>query len=106
MLIDEKLGDKDALQHDQIRLQLLKQEYSRFSKATGLPMRHERMEAAGFDWKKGKAAEKEYIQVAKRASEFFNLGSTEANVAAYTKEKNVIDTLASHGVKYIKRISN
>lgn len=63
ILIDEKLGDKDALQTDQIRLQLLKQEYSRFSKAANLPMRHERMEAAGFDWKKGKAAE----QVAKAA---------------------------------------
>ena len=57
ILIDEKLGDKDALQTDQIRLQVLKQEYSRFSKAANLPMRHERMEAAGFDWKKGKAAE-------------------------------------------------
>lgn len=58
ILIDEKLGDKDALQTDQIRLQLLKQEYSRFSKAADLPMQHARMEAAGFDWKKGKAAEK------------------------------------------------
>ena len=57
ILIDEKLGDKDALQNDQIRLQLLKQEYSRFSKAADLPMQYERMEAAGFDWKKGKAAE-------------------------------------------------
>lgn len=58
ILIDEKLGDKDALQTDQIRLQLLKQEYSRFSKATGLPMQHERMKAAGFDWTKGREAEK------------------------------------------------
>jgi hypothetical protein len=57
ILIDEKLGDKDVLQHDQIRLQLLKQEYGRFSKAANLPMRHERMEVAGFNWKKGKAAE-------------------------------------------------
>ena len=57
ILIDEKLGDKDALQTDQIRLQLLKQEYSRFSKAADLPTQHARMEAAGFDWKKGKAAE-------------------------------------------------
>lgn len=57
ILIDEKLGDKDALQADQIRLQVLKQEYGRFSKATGLPMQHARMEASGFDWKKGKAAE-------------------------------------------------
>lgn len=58
ILIDEKLGDKDALQTDQIRLQVLKQEYSRFSKTADLPMRHERMEAAGFDWKKGKEAER------------------------------------------------
>lgn len=58
ILIDEQLGDKDKLQQDQIRLQLIKQEYSRFSKAAGLPTQHARMEAAGFDWKKGKAAEK------------------------------------------------
>ena len=57
ILIDEKLGDKDALQTDQIRLQMLKQEYSRFSKAADLPTQHARMEAAGFDWKKGKEAE-------------------------------------------------
>lgn len=58
ILIDEHLGDTDKLQTDQIRLQLLKQEYSRFSKAAGLPMQYERMEAAGFTWKHGKAAER------------------------------------------------
>lgn len=63
ILIDEKLGDKDKLQTDQIRLQVLKQEYNRFSKATALPTQHVRMEAAGFDWKKGKAAEKAGKQV-------------------------------------------
>lgn len=63
ILIDERLGDKDALQTDQIRLQLLKQEYSRFSKAAGLPMQYERMEAAVFTWKHGKAAEKAGKQV-------------------------------------------
>lgn len=51
ILADEKLGDKDKLQQDQIRLQLLKQEYKRFSKAADLPMQHERMEAAGFGLK-------------------------------------------------------
>lgn len=56
ILIDEHLGDKDTLQTDQIRLQLLKQEYNRFSKAAGLPNQYERMEAAGFTWKHGKAA--------------------------------------------------
>lgn len=58
ILIDEQLGDKDALQNDQIRLQLLKQEYTRFSKAAKLPMQHERMEAAGFTWKHGNVAKK------------------------------------------------
>ncbi len=58
ILIDETVGDKDKLQQDQIRLQVLKQEYARFSKAAGLPTQHARMEAAGFDWKKGRAAEK------------------------------------------------
>ena len=56
ILIDEKLGDKEALQTDQIRLQLLKQEYGRFSKAADLPMQHARTEAAGFDWKRASKA--------------------------------------------------
>lgn len=62
ILIDEQLGDKDKLQNDRIRLQMIKQEYSRFSKAAGLPTQHARMETAGFDWKKGKAAESAYKQ--------------------------------------------
>lgn len=57
ILVDESTGDKEKLQADQIRLQVLKQEYARFSKGVGLPMQYERMETAGFDWKKGKAAE-------------------------------------------------
>lgn len=58
ILIDETLGDKDKLQADQIKLVRLREEYKRFSRGVGLPMQHERMEAAGFDWKKGKTAEK------------------------------------------------
>ena len=57
ILIDEATGDKEKLQNDQIRLQVLKQNYARFSKGVGLPMQHTRMETAGFDWKKGRAAE-------------------------------------------------
>ena len=60
ILIDEQLGDKDKLQNDQIRLQMIKQEYSRFSKAAGLPTQHARMEAAGFTFKDGKAAERHH----------------------------------------------
>ncbi len=57
ILIDEHLGDKDALQADQIKLVRLREEYNRFSKAADLPKQFERMEAAGFTWKQGKAAE-------------------------------------------------
>lgn len=57
ILVDEATGDKEKLQTDQIRLVRLRQEYGRFSKAAGLPQQYARMETAGFDWKKGKAAE-------------------------------------------------
>ena len=62
ILIDETLGDKGKLQADQIKLVRLREEYKRFSKGVGLPMQHERMETAGFDWKKGKAAESVFEQ--------------------------------------------
>lgn len=61
ILIDEELGDAEKLQQDQIRLQILKQEYHRFSKAANLPEQYERLEKAGFTWKHGKAAEKKAI---------------------------------------------
>ena len=104
ILIDEALEDKDQLQIDQIRLVQLRREYARFSKGVDLPMQHARAEAAGFDWKKGKAAEGTYKTMATQANAIFALGSTEENLAEYTKEKTIIDMLASHGVKYIKRI--
>lgn len=58
ILVDEATGDKEKLLVDQVKLQRLKQEYTRFSKGVGLPAQHARMEAAGFDWKKGREAEK------------------------------------------------
>lgn len=62
ILVDESTGDKDRLQNDQIRLQLLKQEYAKFSRGTGLRPQYDRMETAGFDWKKGRAAERAFTQ--------------------------------------------
>lgn len=104
ILVDGSLGDQDKLQIDQIRLVRLQQEYARFSKGTGQRMQYDRMETAGFNWKHARAAERAYKTVAAQANEMFSLGSTEKNVVAYTKEKPIIDMLASHGVKYIKRI--
>ena len=78
ILIDETVGDKDKLQQDQIRLQVLKQEYARFSKGVGLPMQHSRMEKAGFTWKHGKAAEK----VAEQYKTDFTLRANNATMKA------------------------
>lgn len=58
ILIDKTVGDEESLQTHQIRLQVLKQEYTRFSRAADLPMQHQRAEVAGFTFKDGKAAEK------------------------------------------------
>ena len=89
ILIDEKLGDKDALQNDQIRLQVLKQEYSRFSKATGLPTQYARMEDAGFDWKKGKVAEQTAARVEReKAAEKARLAAEAARKAKEAEENH------------------
>ncbi len=58
ILVDEKTGDKEKLQTDQIRYHMLDQEYKRFSKAADLRLQHERMEMAGFGPKQVRAAEK------------------------------------------------
>lgn len=54
ILVDEAAGDVDKLQEDQIRLQLQRQEYARFSKAAGLRTQGERAEVAKFSWKQAK----------------------------------------------------
>ena len=61
ILIDEKLGDKEKLQWDQIRYVRQREEYKRFSEAAGLRMQRERAEVLGFGPKQVKAAEKAKI---------------------------------------------
>lgn len=61
ILIDEATGDDKKLQTDQIKLQLLNQEYSRFSNAAGLRKQHDRMETVGYNWKQERATEKAWI---------------------------------------------
>ena len=58
ILVDESTGDKEKLQRDQIKYQVLDQEYKRFSKAAGLRIQHERMEMSGFGPKQAMDAEK------------------------------------------------
>lgn len=60
ILVDENAGDKRKLQTDQIKLQLLRQEYRGFSKAAGLRTEDERLHVSGFG-KKQAAAVKQTV---------------------------------------------
>ena len=53
ILADEATGDQEKKQQDQIKLQVLNQEYRRFSKAAGLRTQDARAEVVGFSAKHG-----------------------------------------------------
>lgn len=86
ILVDESSGDAEKMQTDQIKLQLLRQEYARFSGAAGLRTQTERAEAAGFGWKQAGAANTEYKRIAKAANSMYDIGSEEENVKAYMRD--------------------
>ena len=60
ILVDGATGDTKKLETDRIKLQTLRQEYNRFSKAAGLRTQTERAEVAGFGYKEANAADKAY----------------------------------------------
>lgn len=86
ILIDEATGDAEKLQSDQIKLQLMRQEYARFSSAAKLPTQGERAETIGFGWEQANTAVKEYAKVAKAANSMYDMGSEEQNVRAYMRD--------------------
>ena len=81
--MDEATGDQENLKRNQIKYQVLNQEYKRFSKAAGLRTQHERMETAGFWPGQAKAAEESYIDVANQADSMYDTGSIDGNVKAF-----------------------
>ena len=87
ILVDEATGDKDKLQNDQIRLRSLREEYVRFSKGTGLRPQYDRMESAGFDWKKGKEAEKTANEYYKYWSKSIGANKSAKTLADYYEMK-------------------
>lgn len=87
ILVDEATGDKDKLLVDQVKLQRLKQEYTRFSNGVGLPAQHARMEAAGFDWKKGREAEKTANEYYKYWSKTIGANESAKTLADYYEMK-------------------
>ena len=86
ILIDEATGDAEKLQADQIKLQLMRQEYARFSSAAKLPTQGERAKAIGFGREQANTAVKEYAKVAKAANSMYDMGSEEQNVRAYMRD--------------------
>lgn len=58
ILIDDASGDKAKLQQDQIKLQILNQDYLQFSRETGLRTQRQRAQVPGFGKKQAIAAKK------------------------------------------------
>lgn len=62
ILIDKATDDTEKLETDQIKLQLLRQDYKSFSKAAGLRTQHERLEKVGFGWKEATEAKNTFLK--------------------------------------------
>lgn len=89
ILIDKATGDSEKLETDQIKLQLLQQDYKAFSKAAGLRTQHERLEKVGFAWKEATEAKNTYQSIAKQANSMYDTGSEAGNIAAWQRDKAI-----------------
>lgn len=105
ILIDEATGDQQKLQADQIKGQVLKQEYTRFSKAAGLRRQHDRMETVGYSWKQERAAEKEFAKYEKVRYNSDGIvvvtddwtGENHPSIPAEYIQNAVVDTVSQNG---------
>lgn len=101
ILIDETTGDAEKLETDQIKLQMLRQEYKRFSKAAGLRTQTERAEVAGFDRRQASAASANYKRIANAANSMYNAGSENQNIKAYRRDLPIRKQIRSESEKLI-----
>jgi len=95
VLTAEAAGDTERLPAKQTRLELLRQEYSRFSKAAGLRTEDERFHVAGFGHKEAARATAEYKRVENLANSMYDIGSTKENVTAWLRDKPVREQIGS-----------
>lgn len=77
-----------------------------FINQTGLKRQTEREAIAGWGRSRASQAAATNRAAQNAANKYFSLGSQEKNMAAYLKEKPIIDLLSAHGVEYKTRISN
>lgn len=94
-LVAESTGDTECVPVAQTRLQLLRQEYRRFSDAAGLRTEDERLHVAGFGRKEAARAVTEYKRVEKLANSMYDIGSTRENVAAWLRDKPIREQIGS-----------
>ncbi len=97
ILVDEATGDKENLQRDQIKYQVLDQEYKRFSEAAGLRMQHERMEMPRFGAKQAREAEKT-AESNEKNLQFINNDATIKAESGLPKKLQEADTAVPHTV--------
>lgn len=83
ILVDEATGDAEKLETDRIKLQTLRQEYNRFSKAAGLRTQAERAEVAGFGYKEANAADKAAREYYKSWSKSIGVDTSIKTLAKY-----------------------
>lgn len=93
ILIDKATGDSEKLETDQIKLQLLQQDYKAFSKAAGLRTQHERLEKVGFGWKEAAEAKNTHQSIAKQANSMYDTGSEAGNIAAWQRDKPIRESI-------------
>lgn len=97
ILVDESTGDIEKLRQDQIKYQVLNQEYKRFSEAAGLRLQHERMEMPGFGAKQADDAEK-VAENNERNLQFIENDATIKAESTLPKKIQEADTLIPHTV--------
>ena len=97
ILIAEATEDKEGLQQNQIKYQVLNQEYKRFSKAAGLRLQHERMEMPGFGSKQAREAEKTAESYEKNL-QFIKNDATIKEESGLPKKLQEADTVIPHTV--------
>lgn len=97
ILVADAAGDKESLQQNQVKYQVLNQEYKRFSKAAGLRLQHESMEMPGFGSKQAREAEKTAESYEKNL-QFIKNDATIKEESGLPKKLQEADTVIPHTV--------
>jgi len=101
ILTAEATGDKEMLSVAQTRLQVLRQEYSRFSKATGLRAENERAQVVGFGRKQAAKASASVKSIEKQRRLEYNRRQEETRVLIFS-DRTIKTINAGHQNKHIK----